>query len=68
MTQFKTLIILALFALMITGIASRPSFLGQEAQKISVLEDCPADQYACGKVCCKADQQCYAWAGRFWCA
>jgi len=68
MAQFKTLFIFALFALMMAGIVSRPSFLGEEEPKISVLGDCPADQYACGKVCCQSGQQCYGWAGRFWCS
>jgi len=68
MTQFKTLVLFAILALMITGIASSSSFLRQGEVKTSGLKDCPTDQYVCGKMCCEASQQCYGWGGRFWCA
>jgi len=55
MNQFKTLFIFVLFALMITGVVSRPAFL--RTGDFSVADDCPVP--LCGEVCCEVPKECY---------
>ena len=65
MTQFKTLFIFALFALMITGIVSRPSFLEQSQVASSVTDEC---KVPCGVGnCCKDTERCFLWKGYYYC-
>ena len=63
MNQLKALFIFALFALMITGIFSSPSFLRLGDLKTSGFGDCLGGEI-CGGVCCLPPQMCIK--GRFY--